>query len=203
MDGESKTHNDESTESENSTNPDSSYTRSHKGNDKTNSYPVQRISRPPGSLFYQSRTKGSRHNKHSREQGFKPKVAASQSKFEQIVQYMFSLPTSMLLLITLTLLLILLFFSSTYLVLRLDNIQEKMDFALPSDPAHLASRLSLLHTQSSKKVQEYLNTNLEQISKVLLNLILISPNLLFSRFVRVSKNFPNSSTRNPRTMKKK
>ena len=174
MDGQEKNHDYEYSDYENSINPDSSYS----GNDKTNSFPVQRMSRPPGSLFYQSHKKGSCHNKHSRAKSFKPKVAASHSKF----QYLLSLPTSMLLLITLTLLLILLFFSSTYLVLRLEYIQQKVDFAIPLDPSNLewlASWQSLLHTRSAKTVQEYLNTNLQQISKVVTKRL---PKVLHARF---------------------
>eukprot|EP00092_Neocalanus_flemingeri_P012294 GFUD01013252.1.p1 GENE.GFUD01013252.1~~GFUD01013252.1.p1 ORF type:complete len:389 (+),score=100.66 GFUD01013252.1:508-1674(+) len=158
----------ESTDTENSINPGSTSAISNKGKDKTTTNPVQRISSLPGSVFYQARAKGSRKNQPSRSQSFRPEVVG-QSKFQQLVLSLLSIPTSMLLLITLTFLLILLFFSSTYLVIRLDNIQEKVDFALPSDPSHLqqlASWQGLLHSQSSKKVQEYLHTNLEQISKV-------------------------------------
>ena len=80
-----------------------------------------------------------------------------------------SYPPSTLLLGSLTGLLVLLFCSSIYLVLRLDSIQSKVDSALPTPPSNLeqlANWQSLLHTQSSKKVQEYLNTNLEQIWNV-------------------------------------
>jgi len=76
---------------------------------------------------------------------------------------------SALLLSTLVGLLVILLCSTLYLVLRLDNIQQKVDSALPATPSsleQLANWQSLLHTQSSRKVQEYLNTNLDQISKV-------------------------------------
>ncbi len=52
---------------------------------------------------------------------------------------------------------------------RLDHIQERVESVLPFSSSNLeqiATWQRVLHTQSSKKVQEYLNTNLEQIAKV-------------------------------------
>ena len=126
----------------------------------------------PGSMFYQARTKDSGHNQSFRAQNSKSEEATGKSMFEQLSKSIQIMPASMYLLITLIILLILLFISSTYLVLKLDNIQEKVEFSHPSNP--LSDWQSLLHTQSSKKVQEYLNTNLEQISQVTLDTFLQS-----------------------------
>eukprot|EP00090_Calanus_glacialis_P023513 TRINITY_DN36322_c0_g1_i1.p1 TRINITY_DN36322_c0_g1~~TRINITY_DN36322_c0_g1_i1.p1 ORF type:complete len:405 (-),score=100.75 TRINITY_DN36322_c0_g1_i1:75-1235(-) len=164
VDGEENNHDYESTDSENSTNPEASYAKSQRRSDKKKSYPVQRMSMSPGSMFYQARIKDSGHNQSFCAQNSKSEEATSKSMFEQLSKSLQTIPASMYLLITLIILLILLFISSTYLVLKLDNIQEKVEFSHPSKP--LSDWQSLLHTQSSKKVQEYLNTNLEQISQV-------------------------------------
>jgi predicted oxidoreductase (fatty acid repression mutant protein) len=53
--------------------------------------------------------------------------------------------------------------------LRLDNIQERVESVLPLSPSsfeQIATWQKILHAQSSKKVQEYLDSNLEQIAKV-------------------------------------
>jgi len=113
----------------------------------------------PGSMFYQARTKESGQSQNS-----KSEEANSKSIFKQLTRHLHVIPASMYLLITLIILLILLFISSTYLVLKLDNIQEKVEFVHPANP--LTDWQNLLHTQSSKKIQEFLNTNLEQISQV-------------------------------------
>jgi hypothetical protein len=52
----------------------------------------------------------------------------------------------------------------------LDHIQGRVESVLPFSSSNLeqiATWQRVLHTQSSKKVQEYLNTNLEQIAKVI------------------------------------
>jgi hypothetical protein len=52
---------------------------------------------------------------------------------------------------------------------RLDHIQERVESVLPVSPSNfeqIATWQKVLHTQSSKKVQEYLDNNLEQIAKV-------------------------------------
>ena len=156
-------------DSENTNNQDSSYAGSSRGNNPTDPYPLQRMSMSPGAMFYQARTKSLRQRLPSQAPSLRKEDMKSLSKYEQIVQYIITMPTSMILVTILTVLLILLFFSSTYLVLRLDSIQEKMDFNISPDNSHLeklASLKNFLHTQSSKKVQEYLDNNLEEISKV-------------------------------------
>ena len=135
--------------------------------DTKNPYLVKRLS-GGGGIFYQERHlaagPGGGGAGHLSQE--------SRSWLQQVLLQVASYPPSSLLLGSLTGLLVLLFCSSIYLVLRLDSIQSKVDSALPAPPSNLeqlANWQSLLHTQSSKKVQEYLNTNLEQISKVILS----------------------------------
>ena len=121
-------------------------------------------------MFYQARTKDSGHNQSFPGLNSKSEEASGKSIVEQLSKSLDMMPALMYLLITLIILLILLFFSSTYLVLKLDNIQEQVEFSHPANPS--SDWQSLLHSQSSKKVQEYLNTNLEQISQVIVNTFL-------------------------------
>ena len=152
--------------------------------DTKNPYLVKRLS-GGGGIFYQelhlaagpglSGGAGAEHLSHE-----------SRSWLQQVLLQVASYPPSTLLLGSLTGLLVLLFCSSIYLVLRLDSIQSKVDSALPTPPSNLeqlANWQSLLHTQSSKKVQEYLNTNLEQISKVTFSRHERSQGIIFIYFV--------------------
>jgi len=86
-----------------------------------------------------------------------------------------SLPSSVLLLCSMLGLLVLLLLSSVYLVLRLGHIQDRMEEtgALDLDISagqHLDKWHNIINSRSSKKVQEYINSNLDQISKVRENL---------------------------------
>ena len=86
-----------------------------------------------------------------------------------------TIPASSLLLLGLTVLLILLLCSSVYLVFRLDSIQQRVESAIPAAAGgaggkdgleQLATWQNMLHQTSSRKIQDYLDSNLEQISKV-------------------------------------
>jgi len=83
-----------------------------------------------------------------------------------------SLPSSVLLLSSLLGLLVMLLLSSVYLVLRLGHIQDRMEEsgALDISAGHLGNWHNIINSRSSKKVQEYINSNLDQISKVRENL---------------------------------
>jgi len=141
-----------------------------------NPYLVKRLSGTSGSVFYQERTSLASSNPPTITHIQSPLtttptttiIGDTRSIMQRLVVWVVSHPPSTILLASLTGLLILLFCSSLYLVLRLDNLQHRVDSSQPVTPSmeQLASWQSLLHTQSSRKVQEYLNTNLEQISKV-------------------------------------
>merc|ERR1712241_341879 len=83
-----------------------------------------------------------------------------------------SLPASVLLLSSLLGLLVMLLLSSLYLVFRLGHIQDRMEEsgALDISDSHLDNWHNIINSRSSKKVQEYINSNLDQISKVRENL---------------------------------
>jgi len=87
-----------------------------------------------------------------------------------VLRMMTNLPTSFLLLVVLFFLLIILLLSSIYLVVKLDYIQDKMESSEEGqsyqNSEFLKNWQSLVNSRSNKKVQEYLLTNLEQISKV-------------------------------------
>jgi len=140
---------------------------------------VKRASTNGGAVFYQART--SLTHQTSKETPVQTPSAVPQSilhqmlvaptsTINQLAVALISLPPSSLMLISLISLLVLLFFSSIYLVIRLEYIQHRVDSALVKEPSspfeQLAGWQSLLHTHSSRKIQEYLDTNLEQIAKV-------------------------------------
>jgi len=83
-----------------------------------------------------------------------------------------SLQSSVLLLSLLICLLMILLISSLYLVLRLGYIQDRMEEAVPQGipDGHADNWQNILSSKSNKKVQEYLDNNLDQISKVRENL---------------------------------
>jgi len=86
-----------------------------------------------------------------------------------------NLSMSYLLLLFLIALLVLLLLSSLCLVLKLDNIHDRMDLPTNqqqenSNPDILNNLHNLLNSRSNKKVQEYLTDNLEQIGKIRDNL---------------------------------
>lgn len=139
--------------------------------DTKSPYMVKRLSGTGGLVYYQQRTSLA-------TSGLVPGAAggatASSSTggrgtVAQVVAWVLSHPPSTILLTSLTGLLVLLLCSSVYLVARLDGIQARVDAAIPGAPTNLeqlANWQTLLHSQSSRRVQEYLNTNLDQISKV-------------------------------------
>ena len=139
--------------------------------DTKSPYMVKRLSGTGGLVYYQQRTSLA-------ASGLVPGAAggatASSSTggrgtVAQVVAWVLSHPPSTILLTSLTGLLVLLLCSSVYLVARLDGIQARVDAAIPGAPTNLeqlANWQTLLHSQSSRRVQEYLNTNLDQISKV-------------------------------------
>jgi len=134
-----------------------------------NPYLVKRLSGTGGLVFYQERTNLANGGVQGPVNQSGNHETTSKGWLKQLLRWTRGQSRSSLLLSALVLLLLLLLVCTLYLVLRLDNIQQKVDSALPAAPSsleQLASWQSLLHTQSSRKVQEYLNTNLEQISKV-------------------------------------
>jgi len=170
----------ESTDSMTSANQVSSYALPlKKDTDSKNPFLVKRSSTTGGAVFYQARSS----LPHQNSQGTPVQtpsavpqsivhqmLVAPHSTINQLAVALISLPPSTLMLVSLISLLIILFFSSIYLVIRLENITQRVDSALVKDPSspfeQLAGWQSLLHTHSSKKIQEYLDTNLEQIAKV-------------------------------------
>jgi hypothetical protein len=130
-----------------------------------NPYLVKRLSTTGGLLFYQERTN---LTSGTGPGGSLSHQADQQGAAGRLLAWVLSHPPSTLLLAGLSSLLVLLLCCSVHLVLRLDRIQQRVDSALPAPSTleQLAGWQSLLHSQSSKKVQEYLNTNLEQISQV-------------------------------------
>ena len=80
-----------------------------------------------------------------------------------------TMPSSSLLLASMVVLLSILFTITLYLVVRLETLQMKMESApqLKQSPMEqIVEWQSVLQSQSSKKIQEYLNINLQQIAKV-------------------------------------
>jgi predicted PurR-regulated permease PerM len=116
-----------------------------------------------GAVFYRTRTNPtiSKQNQTSIKKNQKSFVSERQT----ILQKLVSMKISSFLMIFFILLLILLFFFSIYLVLRLDFIQAKVDLAQPTDFSHPKKQI-LLHSQTSRKVKEYLDMNMDQISQV-------------------------------------
>ena len=126
--------------------------------DNKETFNLKRMSLSGGAVFYQARTSIPRFS-HSTPRKSPNTVSDNQTKLQPLV----SLPQPNLLLISLSILLVLLFLSSIYLVLRLDNLQEKMDI---NSPSRMDDLTRLLKTHSSKHIKEYFKENLEQISKV-------------------------------------
>lgn len=140
---------------------------------------VKRASTTGGAMFYQVRT-GLPHQL-SKETPIQTPSAVPQSILHQMLVAptsiinqlavaLISLPPSTMMLVSLISLLVILFFSSIYLIIRLENIQQRVDSSLVKEPSSpfelLAGWQNLLHSHSSKRIQEYLDTNLEQIAKV-------------------------------------
>ena len=139
--------------------------------DSDQPYLMKRMSVSGGSVFYRTRNNPtiSNQNQTSIRKNQKSFVSERQTILQQLV----SMKISTFLMILFILLLILLFFSSIYLVLRLDFIQAKVDLAQPPDLSHpqkMANWQILLRAQTSRKVQEYLDINMDQISQVQLKL---------------------------------
>ena len=154
----------ETTDSENSNNQEATFLKSHRSrrNENKSSFAVKRSSMSSGSKLFQSRVKeagqvGQLENRKGEE-------SPGTGILAHLTHSLQTMPPSMYLLTTLISLLILLFLSSTYLVMKLDNIQEKVEFVHPAQP--VPDWHHLLHTQSAKRIQDFLNTNLEQISQV-------------------------------------
>merc|ERR1719419_88984 len=117
-------------------------------------------------MIYQARTRDSSNKPTPLTQATKAegKNAASVEVLGQLGQNILHTPMFSFVLISLIFMLLLLFMSSTYLVLKLDDIQSRMEVVNPLSP--FTDWQGLLHTRSSKKFHEYLNTNLDQISQV-------------------------------------
>ena len=85
--------------------------------------------------------------------------------------------TSSLVLVTLVLVLISLFIITCYLIIRLEELQKRVESPLPRKSETTIEQLvgwqNVLYSHSSKKIQEYLDLNLQQIAKVgfIMNLI--------------------------------
>ena len=130
---------------------------------------VKRMSNGSGALFYQARTSPppapgppTAHNPDGLPMG--------RSRLQRLIISLLTLPFHSIVLFLLTALLCFLLCTSLYLVFRLDSIQQKVETFLPTYPSNfeqISNWQKILHTQSSKKVQEYLDSNLEQISKVI------------------------------------
>jgi len=170
----------ESTDSMTSANHTASYALPlKKDTEAKHPFLVKRASNNGGAVFYQART--SLPHQASKDTPVQTPSAVPQSILHQLLVApvstinhlavaLISLPSSSLLLVSLISLLVLLFISSIYLVIRLENIQQKVDSALVKDSSspfeQLAGWQSMLHSHSSRKIQEYLDTNLEQIARV-------------------------------------
>lgn len=139
---------------------------------------VKRASTTGGAMFYQARA-GLPHQLSKETPVQTPSavpqsilhqmLVAPTSTINQLAVALISLPPSTMMLVSLISLLVLLFFSSIYLIIRLENIQQRVDSSLVKEPSpleQLAGWQNLLHSHSSKRIQEYLDTNLEQIAKV-------------------------------------
>jgi len=140
---------------------------------------VKRAPNNSGAVFYQART--TLPHQASKDTPVQTPSAvphnilhqllvAPVSTINHLAVALISLPSSSLLLVSLISLLVLLFLSSIYLVIRLENIQQKVDSALVKESSspfeQLAGWQSMLHSHSSRKIQDYLDTNLEQIARV-------------------------------------
>ena len=83
-------------------------------------------------------------------------------------------------LVTLVLVLLVLFLITCYLVIRLEELQKRVESESPLPKStettieQLVGWQNLLYSQSSKKIQEYLELNLQQIARVSFNQRLIS-----------------------------
>ena len=96
-------------------------------------------------------------------------VSSSQSRFQQMLSSVSTMPSSNLLLTSMIILLSILFAITLYLVVRLETLQTKMESSpqLKHSPMEqIVEWQSILQSQSSKKIQEYLDINLQQIAKV-------------------------------------
>ena len=132
--------------------------------DSDQTYLMKKKSVTGGSFFYPAQTNPSIS---------KPSIRKSQKSFvserQTILQQLVSMKISTFLMIFFLLLLILIFFSSIYLVLRLNFIQAKVDLAKPPDFSHpqkLFNWQILLRAKTLRKVQEYLDINMDQMSQV-------------------------------------
>jgi hypothetical protein len=166
----------ESTDSMTSANHAASYALPlKKDTESKHTFLVKRATNGGGAVFYQART-SLQHQSPVLSPSAVPQsilhqlLVAPVSTINQLAVAFLSLPPPSLVLVSLISLLVLLFFSSVYLVIRLEHIQHKVDSALVKEPSspfeQLAGWQSLLHSHSSRKIQEYLDTNLEQIARV-------------------------------------
>ena len=97
----------------------------------------------------------------------------SQSRVQQMISSLSMMPSSNLLLASMVVLLSILFTITLYLVVRLETLQMKMESYPQLQLKQTGSPMeqfvewqSMLQSQSSKKIQEYLDINLQQIAKV-------------------------------------
>jgi len=147
--------------------------------DSKHPFLAKRSSTTGGAIFYQARSNFTHQNSQGTpvqtpsavpQSIFHQLLVAPHSTLSQLVVALISLPPSTLMLISLISMLILLFFSSIYLVIKLENIQHRVDSALVKEHSspfeQLAGWQSVLHSHSTRKIQEYLDTNLHQIAKV-------------------------------------
>lgn len=101
-------------------------------------------------------------------------VSSPQTSLQEVMTSFSTLPSSTMLLVFMIVILVVLFIVTAYLVLRLETLQMRVESSSFRDKAspfeQLASWQNMLHSQSSKKIQEYLDLNLQQIAKVRENL---------------------------------
>ena len=106
-------------------------------------------------------------------------LSRCQSFLSQSLSFITELSNSNLMLVTLAIILISMFIITCYLIIRLEELQKKVDSPLPRKSEttieQLAGWQNVLYSHSSKKIQEYLELNLQQIAKVgfIMNLILV------------------------------
>ena len=137
--------------------------------DSRSPFLVKRVSNTSGARFYQART--SPPPPPAPPGSGRDGSPTGRGKLYSFITSLLS-PHSLFLSL-LTLLLFLILCTSCYLVFRLDSIQDKVEAFLPSYPGNLeqiSTWQKILHSQSSIRVDEYLQNNLHQLAKVFIHL---------------------------------
>ena len=99
-------------------------------------------------------------------------VSRSRTVISEALSFLTELQSSSLVLVTLVLVLLVLFLITCYLVIRLEELQKRVESESPLPKStettieQLVGWQNLLYSQSSKKIQEYLELNLQQIARV-------------------------------------